>query len=319
MGIDWKTTRVAVVGGGGFLGGHLVKELANRECQPLIPRTADGWDFRELKSATEFFQEHQPQIVFNCAARQGGLAYQQKFPAEIFDDNLLLGLNTMRAARETGVEKYINVVAACSYPGYFDGVVNEDDYWSGPLHETVVNYGFTKKAQVVQGWCYKRQYDFNSVHLLMTNLFGPGEHFHPDRSHGLAALLRKFYEAKRDGSPNVTLWGTGRPVREWLYVRDAAEALILAAESYDEIDPVNVSLGGGLSIKELASLIQEIVGFQGDIVYDKDMPDGALMKAFANDRFKAQTGWTPRTPLRAGIEETLAWFEANYDHATSEG
>ncbi|REJ66566.1 MAG: NAD-dependent epimerase/dehydratase family protein [Planctomycetota bacterium] len=312
---DWSSKRVAVVGGGGFLGSQVVRELEARDCTPAVPRTADGWDFCKLENAQRYFEEVRPQIVFNCAARQGGLAYQQKFPAEIFDDNLRLGLNTMQAAREAGVEKYVNVVAACSYPGYVDGIVSEDDYWSGPLHESVLNYGFTKKAQVVQGWCYKRQFDFNSIHLLMTNMFGPGEHFHPDRSHGLAALLRKFYEAKRDNQPEVIIWGTGRPVREWLFVRDAAEAMILAAERYDEVEPINVSLGGGLSIKELALLIQDVVGYEGELVHDTDKPDGALMKAFANDRFREQVGWEPRTSLRDGIAETLAWFEANYETA----
>jgi GDP-L-fucose synthase len=317
MTFDWRAKRAAVIGGGGFLGHHVVNELRRRECDPVVPRTADGWDFRQLESALEFFAEHRPQIVFNCAARQGGLAYQQKFPADIFDDNLLLGFNTMRAARDSSVEKYVNVVAACSYPGYLDGLMSEDDYWNGPLHDTVLNYGFTKKSQVVQGWCYRRQYDFNSIHLLMTNLYGPGEHFHPDRSHGLAALVRKFYDAKRNSQKEVVIWGTGKPVREWLFVRDAAEALVMAAESYNDAAPINVSLGGGLSIYELALLIQELVGYEGELVYDRSKPDGALMKAFDNTRCKKLIGWEPKTSLREGIKETLAWLAANYEEATS--
>ena len=318
MTIDWQSERVAVIGGGGFVGSHVVRQLRDRGCEPIVPRTADGWDFRRLDSGDAFFARHRPEIVFNCAARQGGLAYQQLHTAEVYYDNMLLGLNTMHAAWAGGVAKYVNVVAACAYPGYTDGMLSEDDFWSGPLHETVINYGFTKKAQIVQGLCYNRQYGFNSVHLLLTNLYGPGEHFHPDRSHGLAALLRKFYEAKRDNAPEVVIWGTGKPIREWLYVDDAAEALILAAEKYDQVEPINVSLGGGLTITELAELIRDIVGYQGKLVYDTSRPDGAMVKTFANDRFRAATGWEPRTPLREGIALTLAWLEANYEAATAE-
>ncbi|MFP6750545.1 MAG: NAD-dependent epimerase/dehydratase family protein, partial [Pirellulaceae bacterium] len=234
-------------------------------------------------------------------------------------DNMRMGLNSMHAAHQASVEKYINVVAACSYPGYVDGVLGEDDYWSGPLHESVVNYGFTKKSQVVQGWCYDRQYDFKSIHLLMTNLFGPREHFHPDRSHGLAALLRKFYDARQSGAAEVMIWGTGKPVREWLFVRDAVEAMVRAAERYDDVSPLNISTGGGLSIMELALLIKEIVGFEGELVLDSTKPDGALVKTFTNDRVQSAIGWQPTTSLRDGIHETLAWLESNYAQATEEG
>ena len=319
MTIDWGNARVAVLGGGGFLGSHLVDYLRERACDPVVPRTAAGWDFRELDSMRKFFHEHPCEIVFNCAARQGGLGYQRSHPADIFFDNMRLGLNAMHASHEAGVSKYVNVVAACSYPGYVDGVLSEDDYWSGPLHETVVNYGFTKKSQVVQGWCYDRQYQFKSIHLLMTNLFGPREHFHPDRSHGLAALLRKFYDARRDGTAEVVIWGTGKPVREWLFVRDAVAAMVQAAESYDDVAPLNISTGGGLSIMELALLIKDIVGFEGELVLDRTKPDGALVKTFANERVKEAIGWEPSTSLEDGIRETLAWFDANYAVATAEG
>jgi len=319
MTIDWGQTRVAVLGGGGFLGSHLVGHLQQLECEPVVPRTADGWDFRDLECIERFFSEHPSQVVFNCAARQGGLGYQRTHPADIFYDNMRMGLHSMHAAHQAGVEKYINVVAACSYPGYVDGVLGEDDYWSGPLHESVVNYGFTKKSQVVQGWCYDRQYDFKSIHLLMTNLFGPREHFHPDRSHGLAALLRKFYDARQGGAAEVTIWGTGKPVREWLFVRDAVEAMVRAAECYDDVSPLNISTGGGLSIMELAMLIKEIVGFEGELVLDSTKPDGALVKTFTNDRAESAIGWQPSTSLRDGIRETLAWLESNYAQATEEG
>lgn len=315
MSMDWSKLKVAVIGGGGFLGGYVVKSLRQQGCEPIVPRTADGWNFIELDNAARFFKEHQPQITINCAARQGGLEYQRLYPADIYYDNMMMGLNTLYAAQRGGVEKYINVVAGCSYPGYLQGVMAEDDYWSGPLHDSVINYGFTKKAQVVQGLCYQRQYQFNSIHLLMTNLYGPGEHFHPDRSHGLAALLLKFYEAKKNNQPNVTIWGSGKPVREWLFAQDAAQAIVAAADKYDQPDPINVSVGSGLTITDLAILIKDVVGYEGELVYDSDKPDGALLKTFANDRIKQAVGWEPTTSLRDGIAQTLAWLDANYQYA----
>lgn len=306
---------MAVLGGGGFLGSHVVAELRRRGVDPIVPRTADGWDFRRPASARDFFQRHRPAVVFNCAAHQGGLEYQRKHPADLFYDNMLMGLHSLDAACRAGAQKYVNIVAGCSYPGYLEGKMTEDDYWEGPLHDSVVSYGFTRKAQVVQGLCYRRQFGFKSVHLLMTNLYGPGEHFHPDRSHGLAALLLKFYEARRFGRSRVVVWGSGRAVREWLFVEDAAEAVVMAAERYDEPEPLNVSVGEGLSIAELAVLIQNIVGYRGEVVYDPEKPDGALHKTFANDRIRTLVGWQPRTCLRGGIARTLQWLEAHYERA----
>lgn len=311
-------SRIAVLGGGGFLGRHVVRALRTRGIAPIVPRTADGWDFRDAGNASRFFEQVRPGIAINCAARQGGLAYQRQCPADIYRDNLLMGLNTLHAAQRAEVGRYVNVVAACSYPGYADGMLTEDDYWSGPLHDSVVAYGFARKAQVVQGTLYRRQHGFDSIHLLMTNLYGPGEHFHPDRSHGLAALLRKFVEAKRDGAPHVVVWGTGRPIREWLFVEDAAEAIVLAADRYEDEAPLNVSVGDGLTIAALAALIREVVGYEGGIVYDPEKPDGALVKTFANDRIREALGWAPRTPIREGISRTLDWLKAHWDEATAE-
>ena len=312
-----ETTKVAVLGGGGFVGRHVVEILRARGIEPVVPTTAQGWDFRDPTNTARFFDANKPEIVINCAAHQGGLAYQRIHPAQIYRDNMLMGLNTLHEAWRCGARKYVNVVAACSYPGYVDGILSEDNYWDGPLHETVIAYGFTKKAQVVQGQCYRREHGFKSVHLIMTNLYGPHEHFHPDRSHGLAALLRKFVEAKRDGSPNVVVWGTGKPVREWLFVKDAAQAIVAAADCYEGEEPLNVSLAGGLTITELAELIKDIVGYGGEIVYDLDKPDGAMVKTFTNDRIKKALGWTPQTTMKDGISMTLQWLLENWESATA--
>ena len=309
--VDWAKTRVAVLGGGGFLGSRTCEVLRRRGVVDIaVPRTADGWDFRDPASANAFFAETRPAVVFNCAARQGGLAYQRECPADIYRDNLLMGLHSMEAARSHDVERYVNVVAACSYPGYRDGQLSEADYWQGPVHESVMSYGGARRAHVMQALLYARQYGFGVLSLLMTNLYGPGEHYTPDRSHGLAALLVKIYRAKREGGP-VEIWGTGKPVREWLYVDDAAEALVLGAERYRDPQPVNVALGGGLSITELAHAIARVVGYDGDFVYASDKPDGALIKTFSVERFAAATGWKPEVDLEEGIRRSIAWLEAH--------
>jgi GDP-L-fucose synthase len=266
-----------------------------------------------------FLKEHQPEIIINCASNQGGIAYQKLYPGTIYYDNLLMGTNTMEAARLAGVKKYVNIIAGCAYPGDpRDGILREDEFEAGPMHPTVENYGMTKRAAVMQAKCYRRQYGFNAISLILINLYGPGEHFHPDRSHALAALIRKFYEAKRNGTPEVVVWGTGRPVREWLYVDDAAEGIIRAAERYDDVEPLNIAVGRGYTIAELAAMIQEIVGYEGQIVYDMTKPDGALHKTGDIIKMKAVLDWEAPTPIREGIRRTLDWFVEHYDEARRE-
>jgi GDP-L-fucose synthase len=312
----WEGRAVVVTGGGGFLGRCLMKQLAERGAKPVSCSRRTGCDLRYLDQGLRFFLDQRPDIVINCASNQGGIAYQKLYPGTIFYDNLLMGANTMEAARLAGVKKYVNIVAGCAYPGEpRDGILREDEFEAGPLHPTVENYGATKRAAVMQAKCYGRQYGFQALSLILVNLYGPGEHFHPDRSHALAALIRKFYEAKRDKAPEVVLWGTGRAVREWLYVEDAAEGIVRAAERYNDAEPLNIAVGKGSSIAELAAVIREIVGYEGKIVYDPTKPDGALHKVGDIAKMKSVLGWEPPTPIRDGIRRTLQWFAAHYDEA----
>ena len=285
-----------------------------RQLQPLGAEAiscsrASGCDLRHLGEVQAFFEQHRPEILINCASHQGGIAYQKLYPGTIFYDNLLMGANTMEAARLAGVHKYVNVIAGCAYPGEPpDGILREQEFEAGPMHPTVENYGATKRAAVMQAKCYWRQYGFPALSLILINLYGPGEHFHPDRSHALAALVRKFYEAKRDHAPEVVLWGTGRAVREWLYVEDAAEGIIRATEAYHDPEPLNIAVGQGYTIAELAALIREISGYQGRIVYDATKPDGALEKVGDITKMKRTLEWEPRTSIREGIKKTMDWF-----------
>jgi GDP-L-fucose synthase len=238
------------------------------------------------------------------------------YPGQIYYDNLLMGANTMEAARLAGVQKYVNIIAGCAYPGEpRDGILREQEFEDGPLHPTVENYGATKRAAVMQAKCYARQYGFKTLSLILVNLYGPGEHFHPDRSHALAALIRKFYEAKQGHAPEVVLWGTGRAVREWLYVEDAAEGIVRAAERSNDVEPLNIAVGEGRSIAELAAIIQAITGYKGNIVYDPTKPDGALHKVGDITKMKSVLEWKPPTPIQDGIRRTLEWFVAHYDEA----
>jgi len=316
----WLNRRVCVTGGQGFLGSWIMKWLSALGAHAVSCSRRSGCDLRHLDQGRRFFEEHQPEIVINCASNQGGIAYQKLYPGVIYYDNLLMGANTMEAARLTGVKKYVNIIAGCAYPGDpRDGILRENEFEAGPMHPTVENYGATKRAAVIQAKCYRRQYGFEAISLILINLYGPSEHFHPDRSHALAALIRKFYEAKRDGIPEVVVWGTGRPVREWLYVEDAAEGIIRAAERYDDVEPLNIAVGRGYTITELAAMIQEIVGYEGRIVYDTTKPDGALRKTGDITHMKAVLNWEPPTPIREGIRRTLDWFVEHYAEATREG
>ena len=313
----WKGKKVCVTGGQGFLGSRVVVQLEERGAQVVSCSRRTGCDLRYVDQAIRFFEEHRPEIVINCASNQGGIACQKLYPGTIYYDNLLVGANTMEAARLTGVTKYVNIIAGCAYPGDpRDGILRENEFEAGPMHSTVENYGMTKRAAVMQAKCHRRQYGFEAISLILINLYGPaGEHFHPDRSHALAALLRKFYEAKRDGIPEVVVWGTGRPVREWLYVDDAAEGIIRAAECYDDVEPLNIALGRGYTIAELADMIREIVGYEGQIVYDTTKPDGALRKTGDITKMKAVLEWEPPTPIGEGIRRTLNWLAAHYEEA----
>ncbi len=315
----WAAKRVCVTGGQGFLGSRVMEKLRRLEAEPLSCSRRSGCDLRSLEQALRFFGRHRPELVINCASNQGGIAYQEIAPGKIYYDNLLMGANTMEAARMAGVEKYVNIIAGCAYPAApRNGTLHEDELDAGPMHATVENYGATKRAALAQAKAYRRQYGFNAISLILINLYGPGEHFHPDRSHALAALLRKFHDSKQHGLAEVSVWGTGQPVREWLYVDDAAEGILRATERYEDPEPLNIAMGTGQTMSELASIIAEVVGYEGGIVYDRSRPDGAMKKTGDIEKMMRVLDWAPPTSLRDGIRLTLDWFVKHYEQATEE-
>jgi GDP-L-fucose synthase len=306
----WADKRVVITGGSGFLGRQLVKRLRGRVKELGIPRSRE-YNLVALADCERCMRDFQPDILIHSAAYYGGIWINQLYPGRIYYDNLVMGANVMEAARLSGVKKVVQIGTACSYPGYLENLLKEENLWDGAPHETVWNYGLTKKMMSVQGWAYKKQYGMDSIHLILTNLYGPGDSYNPDRSHVAAALVRKFVEAASENRPSVEVWGTGKPVREFMYVEDCADAILLAAERYEDLTPMNIGPGAGISIRELAELIQELTGFAGEIRWNTDKPDGQMVKVLDASRMKKHLGWTPPTSLRAGLGQTITWYRAN--------
>jgi GDP-L-fucose synthase len=313
----YKGKKVMIPGGNGFFGTHIREVLKDSGAEIIVPdREKEGLDFRRYADCRSYIAKHKPDILINCAANQGGIGYHSGRQAELFMDNMLMGNFLMQAAQEEGVAKFVNIVAGCSYPGYLEkDELNEEDYWNGRIHESIFSYGFPRKASVEFGLALKKQFGFNSIHLIMANMYGPGEHFNPAQSKALAGLLKKLYEAKRDNAPRVEIWGTGRPVRDWLYVKDGAEAILRAGAMYDDVDPLNIATGVGVSVADLARTLAGVVGYSGELFFDTTKSDGALKKTFGVHKMKEKLDWLPKTSLEAGVKETLEWLDKNYEHA----
>lgn len=303
--------KVFVPGGNGFLGQRIVKKLRENCVNYISLSYRNGIDFRDFHQTKGIFEKEKFDAVINCAAFVGGIQFGYERPAELYYNNTLMATNLMEVARQAGVKKFINPISNCSYPAHLTKDFKEDEWWDGPLHESVLVYGFVRKASWVQSWAYYKQYGFQTVNLILPNMYGPGDHFDEKRSHALGALIMKFVEARRRSLPSVTVWGSGAPIREWLYVDDGAEALVRGLEIEPSIDPINVGVGKGISILELAKLIKEVVGYDGNIILDPSKPDGALYKTMNNDRMEKILNWSPTTSLREGIRKTVNWYINN--------
>jgi GDP-L-fucose synthase len=305
--------RVFVPGGNGFLGKHVVKRLKAEKIDCLSLSYRNGIDFRDIQQTKDFLKKEKFDAVINCATFVGGIQFGYEKPAEIFYNNILMSTYLMEIARERGVKRFVNPISNCSYPSHLTEPFKEIDWWSGPLHESVLVYGFVRKASWVQSWAYFKQYGFETINLILPNMYGPGDHFDEKRSHALGALIMKFVEAKRKNLPAVKVWGSGKPIREWLYVGDGAEALVKALEIEPTIDPVNVGVCKGISILELANLIKDEVGFKGEIILDISKPDGAPCKIMSTERMQKIFNWRPQTSLKDGIKKTVKWYIDNLE------
>jgi GDP-L-fucose synthase len=310
--------RVFVAGGGGFLGTNVTKVLAARGIPHVAVSRRDGVDFLDLARTVDLMRSSGCDALINCAAYIGGLEFVRQHVAEVFFQNSLLSLHLMEAARRAGVQLFVNTLANCSYPAQAHEL-REDQWWDGPLHDSVLAYGSTKKMSWVQSWAYRQQYGFNTINLLLPNMYGPHDYFDRVRSHALGALVTKFVDAHESGLPTVDVWGDGTPIREWLYVEDAADVCVRALDMSPGIDPINIGVGKGISIRHLAELIQRLVGYEGEIVFDTSKPNGAPAKIMNVERMRALLHWEPRTRLEDGVRSTIDWYRQQRRVAPAEG
>jgi GDP-L-fucose synthase len=301
----WTGKRVAVTGGAGFLGSAVVKTLVGRGCAaPFVPRSR-AYDLRKEADIVRMLADARPEIIIHLAAVVGGIGANRENPGRFFYDNLMMGAQLMEQARLFGVAKLVAVGTVCSYPKFTPVPFREEDLWDGYPEETNAPYGLAKKMLLVQSQAYRQQYGFNSIFLLPVNLYGPGDNFDPQSSHVIPALIKKCVDAAEAGVPEIVVWGSGSATREFLYVEDAAEAVVLAAERYDGAEPVNVGAGQEISIKDLVSLVAKLTGFSGNIAWDSAKPDGQPRRMLDTSRAASRFGFVARMPLEDGLRKTI--------------
>ncbi|MEK7409044.1 MAG: GDP-L-fucose synthase [Acidobacteriota bacterium] len=302
--------RVVVTGGAGFLGGHLVERLERMGCRRIFVPVYPEWDLTRADAIERLFEEQKPEILMHLAAVVGGIGANRQSPGRFFYENAIMGIQLIEAARRHGTGKTVVLGTVCAYPKFTPVPFSEDDLWNGYPEETNAPYGIAKKALLVQCQAYRQQYGMSAIFLLPVNLYGPGDNLDPERSHVIPALIRKCVEAVEEGRAEIVLWGDGSPTREFLYVEDAAEGIIAAAERYDKPDPVNLGSGVEISIRELAAKIAALTGFTGRIVWDTSKPNGQPRRCLDVSRAEREFGFRATTPFDAGLRKTIDWYRA---------
>ncbi|MDE2490916.1 MAG: GDP-L-fucose synthase [Elusimicrobia bacterium] len=306
----WQNRRVMVTGGAGFLGSYVVDALRKRGCREIfVPRSRD-YDLVRLDAVERAYEAARPDVVVHLAAVVGGIGANMAHPGKFFYDNLMMGTQLMEVGRRRGLEKFVGVGTICAYPKFVPLPFKETDIWNGYPEETNAPYGLAKKMLLVQSTSYRQEYGFNSIVLFPVNLYGPRDNFDPNSSHVIPALLKKFVDAKEAASPVVTVWGTGLPTREFLYVEDAAEGVLLAAEQYNKSDPVNLGSSFEISIRDLVETVQALVGYEGRIVWDTSKPDGQPRRKLDVARASEEFGFRSKVGFPDGLKRTLDWYLA---------
>lgn len=308
----WDGKKVLVTGGAGFLGSFVVNKLITERGVPKdnirVPRSRQV-DLRKMDDCTAAVKDID--IIIHAAGRVGGIEFNRKFPGTVFYDNIMMNTSVLEASRAEGVDKFIGIGSVCAYPKFASVPFNEDEIWEGYPEETNAPYGLSKKMMLVQSQAYRQQYNFNAIHLLLVNLYGPGDNFDPGNSHVIAALIKKFVDAKKEGQKEIVAWGTGKATREFLYAEDAAEGILLAAEKYNKGEPVNLGSGNDISIKDLVELIAKITAFDGKVVWDTSKPDGQPRRCLNVTRAEKEFGFKAKTSFETGLRKTIEWYTNN--------
>ncbi len=308
--MELSAKRILLTGGSGFLGRHVHDALSAHGAEDVVvPRRAD-YDLTQESAVARVYEDHRPELVIHLAAIVGGIGANREKPGQFLYDNLMMGTQLMEYARRSGVEKFVGVGTICSYPKHTPVPFREEDLWNGYPEETNAPYGLAKKMLLVQGQAYRAQYGFNAIHLLPVNLYGPGDNYDPGSSHVIPALILKCQEALDERESSITCWGDGSATREFLYVADCAKAIVAAAERYDGEEPINIGAGFEISIKALASLVVELMGFEGEILWDTTKPNGQPRRCLNVDRAGEAFGFQAKTEFREGLRKTIEAFRA---------
>jgi GDP-L-fucose synthase len=301
-------SRIAITGGRGFLGQHLVRRLTARGYTRLLIADLPEYNLVNRPDVSKMYEELRPDVVIHLAAKVGGIGFNQANPASLFYENAMMGIQSLHEGYLRGIEKFVALGTICAYPKFTPVPFKETDIWNGYPEETNAPYGLAKKMMLVQSQAYREQYNFSSIFLLPVNLYGPGDNFDPRSSHVIPALIKKCVDAMKNGEEEIVVWGTGGATREFFYVEDAAEAIILATESYDKSEPVNIGAGFEISIKDLTTLIVELTGFKGRVTWDTSKPDGQPRRMLDTTKAFVEFGFRAKTSFREGLQKTIAWY-----------
>jgi GDP-L-fucose synthase len=308
----WTSKVIAITGGNGFLGKHLITLLKKKKPKEIVMPEFPDYDFRKLEDCKRLMQL-KPDIVIHLAAKVGGIGLNREKPGELFYDNLIMGLQLVEMARQNNVKKFVAIGTICAYPKYTPVPFKEEELWNGYPEETNAPYGLAKKMLLVQSQAYRQQYGFNSIFLLPVNLYGPGDNFDPKSSHVIPALIKKMVDAKKSNRKEVVVWGTGKASREFLYVEDCAKGILLATEKFNSSDPVNLGAGFEITIKELAQKIKEKTGFLGSLKWDITKPDGQPRRSLDTSKALKEFGFKAETDFDKGLDATIEWYRKNLE------